>query len=265
MSATLERPREAPPQPPRPPVEPPRFRLIETSAQPRRGWATFAMSIVTHVALVAAIVILPLLSEEPLIPNNAVRSFFVAPEAMTPPPPPPPPPAPIRAEVRRPAATPAPPPVRENVFRAPVEIPDVVTPDEAAPDLGVDGGVEGGVEGGMAGGVVGGIVGGVGEATAAPQKIIRIGGSVKAPQLIHRVEPVYPIIARQARISGTVVLRAIVDHRGHVREVSVVRDIPLLSAAALEAVRQWRYRPLLLNGGPYEFELNVNITFSITQ
>lgn len=131
-------------------------------------------------------------------------------------------------------------------------------------DLGVEGGVPGGVEGGIAGGVVGGIVGGVAEATPPP-KIVRIGGNVKAPQLVHRVDPVYPKIAREARITGVVTLRAIVDQRGYVRDVSVVRDIPLLSAAAIEAVRQWQYRPLFLNGMPFDFELTVNISFNLVQ
>jgi protein TonB len=146
---------------------------------------------------------------------------------------------------------------------APVEVREVV-PEELELDvgLGLEGGVPGGVEGGMAGGVPGGVVGGVlgAEPTRAP---VRIGGHIKAPRLLHRVDPVYPMLARQARIAGRIELEATVDERGYVRDLRVVRGIPLLDQAALEAVRQWRYQPLLLNGEPQPFVLRVGVNFGL--
>src|SRR5262245_15389399 len=124
----------------------------------RRG-TTLIASIVLHSALVAAIVIVPLLLSEALpAPLEMVRAFFVSPpETLTPPPPPPPPPA--AARVRPNAPTPPPAPSEPAAFVAPIEVPDAVTPEPAGIDLGgVEGGVAGGVEGGVPGGVVGGIV-----------------------------------------------------------------------------------------------------------
>jgi protein TonB len=142
-----------------------------------------------------------------------------------------------------------------------VEVPDVL-PEEDPVDLGVEGGIEGGVEGGVAGGVAGGVVGGL-IAVAPPPVRVRVGGNIKAPRLLHRVDPAYPPLARQARITGQIFLQAVVDRRGHVQDVRVIKGIPLLSEAALEAVKQWRYLPLLLNGEPVEFELTVTVTFGL--
>jgi protein TonB len=81
--------------------------------------------------------------------------------------------------------------------------------------------------------------------------------------LLRRVEPDYPLIARQARLQGLVILEAHVDSAGAVREVRVLRGIPLLNEAAVAAVRQWRYKPLLLNGIPTEFLLSVTVHFGL--
>jgi periplasmic protein TonB len=92
---------------------------------------------------------------------------------------------------------------------------------------------------------------------------VRIGGHIQAPALVHRVPPEYPPIAVNARIQGTVILEATVDERGHVQATRVLRSIPLLDQAALDAVRQWRYSPLLLNGEPCPFILTVTVSFRI--
>lgn len=263
MNAVLQFPTPPAPAPivPRP-SEPLRFQLIASSRSPATGWMTFTTSLLAHAGIIAAIVILPLLSEEIVPPSPSVRAFLVAPPSITPPAPPPPPPAAVVAAVRRAPIPPrqaTPPP--ETTFRAPIEVPEVVVPDEPVLDVPSGDGVDGGVEGGMAGGVMGGVVGGLLGGLPAQPVLLRVGGNIKPPKLLHQVAPLYPEIARQARLVGTVTVLAIVGTNGRVREASVVKGIPLLSEAALEAVRQWRYQPQLLNGQPCEFELTVQVSF----
>jgi periplasmic protein TonB len=226
--------------------------------------ATLVVSIVTHLALVTAIVILPLLAEQTLpAPDEAIRAFFVMPVAAAAPPPPPPPPA---AGVRAPTrAAVAPRPVEEPQFVAPIEVPTEVQPEQTL-DLGVEGGVPGGVEGGVPGGVVGGIVGGLAAAeTAPPVKAVRVGGQLKAPKLLHRVAPPYPLLAETARISMMLILEAEVGTDGRVQRVTVLRGHPLFDETGMAAVKQWRYQPLLLNGVPTPFILSVTLNFSMVQ
>jgi len=84
-----------------------------------------------------------------------------------------------------------------------------------------------------------------------------------APALVERAAPEYPPIAVQARVQGVVILEAVVDLYGRVADVRVLRSIPLLDKAAITAVRQWRYSPLLLNGAPERFVLTVTVSFSL--
>jgi len=119
------------------------------------------------------------------------------------------------------------------------------------------GGVPGGLVGGVPGGVVGGVLGGVPKSASPPppplppvgiKSPIRVGGNVQASKLIKRVEAKYPELARQARVQGMVLLKILVDASGNVVEIHVVSGHPLLVEAAVEAVKQWKYRPTLLNG-----------------
>jgi periplasmic protein TonB len=82
--------------------------------------------------------------------------------------------------------------------------------------------------------------------------------------LIYRVQPNYPALARQARIQGAVELRAVISKAGTIEHLVVVRGHPMLSAAAIDAVRQWRYRPYLLNGDPIEVETDVTLNFLLS-
>lgn len=82
--------------------------------------------------------------------------------------------------------------------------------------------------------------------------------------LIYRVQPVYPPIARQARIQGTVELRAIISKTGTIENLAVVGGHPMLVTSAVEAVRQWRYRPYLLNGEPVEVETEITVNFLLS-
>lgn len=248
------------------PAEPPRFQLLESGGGvARKRSTTFAVSFAVHTVLAALIVVIPILTYDALpAPSEGARAFFAAPpEVAPPPPPPPPPPAAARAVAKSPVA-PTPPP-DDSKFTAPAEVPDAVKPD-AGIDLGVDGGVPGGVEGGVPGGVLGGVVGGIVPATPPPPvAAVRVGGQIKAPKMVSQVPPVYPDLAVQARLSAVIILEALVDVHGAVKGVSVLRGAPLFDDAAMAAVKQWRYRPLLLNGVPTEFILTVTVKFSLNQ
>jgi periplasmic protein TonB len=140
--------------------------------------------------------------------------------------------------------------------------------EEEAPDMGGSmGGVAGGVAGGSMGGVMGGVLGGVGGAPPPPkpQGRIRQGGMVQAAKLVNKVQPQYPPLARQTRISGTVRLHAIIGKDGSVQSLTLESGHPLLVQSALDAVRQWRYQPTLLNGEAVEVDTTIDVIFSLNQ
>jgi len=82
--------------------------------------------------------------------------------------------------------------------------------------------------------------------------------------LVYRVQPTYPPLAKQARVQGAVELRAVISKEGTIENLMIVRGHPMLSAAAIEAVRQWRYRPYLLNGEPIEVETEITVNFLLS-
>jgi len=145
-------------------------------------------------------------------------------------------------------------------FFPPIDEASPIEPD--ALDLG-PAGEPGGVEGGVPDGVVGAIVGDLPPvAPPAPARVVRIS-SYAAPRLVRKVAPVYPDLALRAGATGVVVVEAEVDARGHVAAVRTVSGHPLLEPAAIEAVRQWRYQPLLLAGEPTAFVVTVSVTFAL--
>jgi protein TonB len=115
------------------------------------------------------------------------------------------------------------------------------------------GGVAGGVPGGVVSGVVDGVPGGV--------KVVRVGSNIKQPLKIADVKPVYPDEARAAGVQGVVILELRIGTDGSVADAKVLRSIPMLDQAALDAVRQWRYAPTLLNGEPVELIMTITINF----
>lgn len=96
-----------------------------------------------------------------------------------------------------------------------------------------------------------------------PAGVIRVGGNVKAPIKIHDVSPAYPPIAKTAKIQGIVILEVIIDTDGTVKDASVLRSVQLLDQAALDAVRQWKFTPTLLNGVPVSVAMTVTMNFSL--
>jgi protein TonB len=128
--------------------------------------------------------------------------------------------------------------------------------------------VQGGVPNGSSTGVIGSILGETGAAPPPPAAAptpqrIRAGGNVQAAKLISQPMPVYPPLARQARIQGNVVLHAIISKDGRVEQLSVISGHPLLIQAAFDAVRQWRYQPTLLNNEPVEVDTTITVTFTM--
>src|ERR1700741_2718106 len=135
---------------------------------------------------------------------------------------------------------------------------------------GVAGGVPGGIAGGSMGGVIGGVIGGTAVGPSAPiaprekpKAPVRVGGRVREPRPTYRVEPVYPALAKQTHIQGTVIVAAILDEQGNVIEMKVVSGPPLLFHAALDAVGRWKYEPTYLNDEPVPVQLNVTVTFRL--
>ena len=230
-----------------------------------RDTVPMLVSTTVHLLVFGAIIAVPLLyinSEYPQVPD--MLAFVAA--APAPPPPAPPPPA---GGAKSTAARPVPTSGRDA---APVETPTDTKP-EAEVDVGIERGLPGGVEGGVPGGVPGGIIGGLPSEIPPPpppppppqveRGPIRTGGEVKAPALVRHVAPVYPGLAMQAQLQGVVILEAVVARDGRVEDVKVLRSIPLLDAAAVDAVRQWQYSPLLLNGKPERFIVTVTVTFNL--
>lgn len=231
----------------------------------RSPW-TILLSTVLQVILVGVMILVPLIYTEAL-PKQQLLTFLVAPP---PPPPPPPPPAPAVKQVVRPVRL-----MEAGRLRAPTAIPktiQMIKEEELAPEggVGVVGGVPGGVPGGTPGGVIGGIIGGIASAAPPPPRPvtparIRVGGQVQAAKIIDQVRPLYPPLAKQARIQGVVRLEAIISKQGLIENLRVISGHPLLIQSALDAVRQWRYQPTLLNGEPVEVVTTIDVVFTLSQ
>jgi protein TonB len=96
-----------------------------------------------------------------------------------------------------------------------------------------------------------------------PAAPVRVGGNIKEPKKIHDVKPIYPQIAQTAKVAGIVIIEATIGRDGSVKDARVLRSVPLLDNAALEAVRQWRFTPTLLNNEPVEVIMTVTVNFTL--
>ncbi len=214
-----------------------------------RKWYTVPVSLLTHSAIVFAIVVIPLLATDVLPkPWETMAVVIDIPAVPTPPP------LPRRAAEVRPADPNIP----------PTEAPEGFTPEkpvEPRAPFETD---------------TPGIVGGVDDVekiiapppptvvAAAPQPL-RVGGAIRQPQRVRHVQPVYPPIAQSARIEGIVIIEATIGEDGQVVNARVLRSVPLLDQAALEAVRQWQYTPTLLNGVPVPVIMSVTVQFTLSR
>jgi protein TonB len=158
-------------------------------------------------------------------------------------------------------------------LRTPTKIPQkvqMIKEEEAPPPVMASSGVVGGVPGGVPGGQMGGVIGGIISSTpvavpkvATPQRV-RVSQGVSQGLLVKRVNPVYPPLARQARIQGQVILRAVISKDGSIEGLQLVSGHPMLAPAAIEAVKQWKYKPYLLNGEPVEVDTEVQVNFTLS-
>jgi protein TonB len=157
-------------------------------------------------------------------------------------------------------------------LRTPTKIPEkvqMIKEDEAPPPVmsasGVVGGVPGGVPGGQMGGVIGGIISSapIVPKIATPQRI-RVSQGVTQGMIIRRVQPSYPPLARQARIQGPVVLQAEIGKDGSIQNLHLISGHPMLAPAAIEAIKQWKYKPYILNGEPVEVETTITFNFTLS-
>jgi len=244
--------------------------LNPSSGVPRPRWTTTALSAVAHVVVITVAALSALYATDLLPEPRETIGVFVA--GPVPPPPPAPAvaePEPIRVRsANTKASTPRPTPV---IAKAPIAAP-IEAPSSITPETGLEGGefspaaIEPGFENGT-GGIAGGIVGGFSTVPPppppAPVAPVRVGGDISAPRLVHRVDPEYPLIAQSAQIEGIVILEATVDRAGEVTDTKVLRSSSVLDRAAIDAVRQWRYEPLRLNGQATPFVLTVTVSFSL--
>jgi len=157
-------------------------------------------------------------------------------------------------------------------LRTPTKIPEkvqMIKEDEAPPPVMSAAGVVGGVPGGVPGGSMGGVIGGIISSTpivpkvATPQRV-RVSQGVTQGLLIRKVQPAYPPLARQARIQGSVLLQAEISKDGTIQNLRLISGHPMLAPAAIEAVKQWRYKPYILNGEPVEVETQITVNFTLS-
>jgi protein TonB len=245
--------------------------FVDGVGKTNKSW-TVMLSFAMEAVIIGVMVLVPLIWTE-VLPKASLVNMLTAP-APPPPPPPPPPPAQVIKVVHV-----APRQFNGNTLQAPREIPKQVAmiTEDALPPSNV-GGVLGGVEGGIPGGT--GVSGLTGANFAPPPppppppKVeavkpkqdgpLKVGGNVQSAKLIKHPSPVYPPIAKSARIQGTVVLQAIIGKDGTVQNLKMISATsPLLVANAMDAVKQWVYQPTLLNSEPVDVVTEITVNFTL--
>ncbi|HTU99424.1 MAG TPA: energy transducer TonB [Luteitalea sp.] len=224
--------------------------------------STVLVSLAAHVVVLVAIVVVPLFGSVELpAPSTRITAFVKAtayqriPEAAAP--------AATKATTAAATSTPAAAPSVASAA-APITAPTGIAEGEA-PSMPTAAGVQGGLDG-----VTGAVFGQRSDGVLTPPpppvptptpKTVRVGGQIQAPRKLRHVAPLYPQIAQQARVTGTVILEAVLSPTGAVSDVKVLRSVPLLDQAAIDAVRQWTYAPTLLNGTPVSVLMTVTVRF----
>lgn len=213
-----------------------------------RKWYTLPVSLLSHSFALGLLIAVPILA--PSIMPEVWSGDVVAYMTEILPPSPPPPPA-SRREVTKP-------PVDPNAF--PIEAPRGFTKEPDLPPVEGDKPSESTV--------IGDVTDGPRESVAplrptAPVEPVRVGGSIRPPVKIRDAQPVYPSMAITARIEGIVIIDATIGTDGRVLDVRLLRPLPFLDQAALDAVRQWQFTPTLLNGVPVPVLMTVTVRFTL--
>lgn len=228
-------------------------------SRPRNPWAAVG-SVTLLSLLLLALVVIPLFHTDTLPKRETLTMLFVRPPAA----------ASAVTTFRVPTPTPT---YTSKSIGNPTAMH--TTQETPPPPVGTTGGVVGGVPGGLVGGVSGGVLTEVLNGmhsvpvpvlakTSPTPKRMRIASRVAEANLIHDVAPTYPPEAGRARIEGTVVLLAVIGKDGSVQDVRVESGLPILAQAAIDAVKQWRYRPYVLHGEPVEVDSRITINFTLS-
>lgn len=227
----------------------------DVAARSRRSSLVVA-SFVVHAALFAALIVISILLPDVLPSPRTVLAWDAGPQMVRlvdiPLPPPPPAHAPV-------AAPPAP------ADAAPVVAPQGIAPEPAsAPAVDAEQNMQVGLlQGDFAGASLAPPQPPPQPVTATPSQPVRMHSGIDAPIKIRDAMPAYPALARSAGAQGVVIIEAIVDVDGNVTSAKVLRSIPLLDEAAVDAVRQWKYSPARLNGQPVPVIINVTVNFRL--
>src|SRR5271168_448223 len=224
--------------------------------------STTIISFFGQFGLIGILILIPLIYTDAL-PKTQLMTFLVAPP---PPPPPPPPPAAAPKVVKIQSE------VINGQLRTPTKIPQkvqMIKEEEAPPPVSTMAGVVGGVPG-AAGGQMGGVIGGIINSTpiavpkvATPQRV-RVSQGVTQGLLLRKIQPAYPPLARQARIQGSVLLQAEIGKDGSIQNLRLISGHPMLAPAAIEAIKQWKYKPYILNGEPVGVETTITFNFTLS-
>jgi len=228
--------------------------------RPRNPWAS-AGALGLQLLLLAALVIIPLYRTDPLPKMQTVTMLFAPPAAAA---------AASAPRLRVPVPTPISPRTSTS-FPAPAQKTQEV-PTQVAAASGVVGGVPGGVVGSFASGALRDMLGSTPSVPVvtkapepAPAKRMRVAARVAEANLVHDVAPIYPPEAGRERIEGSVVLLAVIGKDGTVQDVRVESGLPVLAQAAINAVKQWRYKPYLIDGEPVEIDSRITINFTLSR
>jgi protein TonB len=226
--------------------------LVPAPVRRPSRWIKVA-SLGVHVLVVLLVMVLPLTAafDLPGIYTRLPTVMLASVPSMPPEPPPP-----VAAA-----------PVTSVVQAVPLEAPDGVREEIPRPPAATSVGVPGSLPVVGVGSPVKGVAEGPSLTPQPPPPVQprRVGGDIQPPERIIFKAPLYPPLAQAARIEGTVILEAVIDAQGVVQDVTVLRSVPLLDRAAIEAVRQWRYSPTKLNGVAIPVRMSITVTFSIRQ
>lgn len=240
--------------------------LEKSSTRQKRHPLKWLASMGAHVTVLVLLLLMPLYFSQGLDMHRLNMTLLIAPLPPAAAPPPPPPAAIARAvHTATKTFTPGKLMAPSFVPKAVAIANDAAQPEEAL--MAAPGGVPGGIPGGLAGGIPGGMMSGIAAPSApamvseGPKKPVRVGGDVKPPRLISGPSPVYPLLAKQSRIAGVVVIEAIIDEHGNVVELRAISGHPLLIPAAMKAVSQRKYEPTVLDGSATPVDLRVEVTF----